>query len=125
MGSQSRRKCSFHKCLPAEVADHVFWWLDLVSLGRATCTCRSWLRIARDRHRWESLCETDWGIRQGTWQDYQNWLHRWKGFRSVVASWKGNGCPSGVCSSIARKRLFDALGVLAELGFAVNPRARH
>jgi len=109
--------------LMAEVVDRILWLLDFRSLGRATCAGREWARLAREKPRWRRLCEADWGTKSGSWQEYRNRLNRWHSMRSVISSLKGSGCPSGICGSLARKRLFEALEALAELGAAPNPRA--
>jgi len=109
--------------LPSEVLDRILWLLDFSSLGRVTSAGRHWKRLALSKPRWRQLCEKDWGVTGGSWQDYRLRLGRWRLLRSVITGLKGSGCPSGICGSLLRRRLFEALESLAELGTAPNPGA--
>jgi len=111
--------------MPPEIVGRTFWHLDFSSLARAMHACHEWTRLARNKVRWQWLCEADWGLQhEGSWHEYRNRLGRWRVLQSTLASLKGSGCPSGICGSFARRRLFEALEALVELG-AQDPDARY
>lgn len=58
-------------------------------------------------------------------KSYRQHLNRWHAMRATFCSLKGSGCPSSVCGSLARKRLFEALETLAELGAVPDRTARY
>jgi len=113
--------------LPPELTGRVFWQLDVASLARAMYTSREWARHARVRSRWQHLCTSDWGLQKqvGSWQDYRLRLARWRSLQVALAGLSGSDCPSGICGSLARRRLFDALESLVELGAARDLDARY
>lgn len=112
--------------LPVEVVGRALWHLDFSTLARMSCLCREWAELAKSKARWQALCESDWGVvGAGTWQDYRQRLARWRAMRATLAGLKGSGCPSGICGSLARRRLFEALEALAEIGTAPNAAARY
>mmetsp|Transcript_25184 Transcript_25184/g.79377 ORF Transcript_25184/g.79377 Transcript_25184/m.79377 type:complete len:721 (+) Transcript_25184:87-2249(+) len=112
--------------VPPEIVARTLWHLDFTSLVRATHACPEWARLARSKVRWQWLCETDWGVQgTGSWQEYRLRLGRWQVLQATLTGLKGSGCPSGICGSLARRRLFEALEALVELGAAPNPAAQY
>eukprot|EP00930_Biecheleria_cincta_P051421 TRINITY_DN36607_c0_g1_i1.p1 TRINITY_DN36607_c0_g1~~TRINITY_DN36607_c0_g1_i1.p1 ORF type:complete len:735 (+),score=117.30 TRINITY_DN36607_c0_g1_i1:74-2278(+) len=130
--------------LPSEVLSFVLWCLDFASLARAGTVCLEWSYFSRSEDRWIRLLATDWGVYAAppsvpllpfapsgrsksspsspqsralpvAVQDYRHCLNRFRQMNSTLASLKSTGI-SGVCGSLARKRVFDALELLVDLG---------
>lgn len=129
--------------LPSEVLSFVMWCLDFESLARAGTVCSEWNQFSRSEDRWIRLLATDWGVyatppaplppvtpssrsKSGpsspqsralpaAVQDYRHCLNRFRQMHSTLASLNTSGI-SAVCGSLARKRVFEALELLVDLG---------
>lgn len=136
--------------LPSEVLSFVMWCLDFASLARAGTVCSEWNQFSRSEDRWIRLLATDWGVyvtppaplppvtpssrsRSGpsspqsralpaAVQDYRHCLSRFRQMHSTLASLKTSGI-SAVCGSLARKRVFEALELLVDLGASRDQRS--
>lgn len=100
--------------LPPDVWHGVFWFLDCESLRLASC-CRKGFSDAEEL--WTRLLHSDWGVTVtlGSIRLYRRWLQRFRQMSSTMEGLKG-GCLTGVTGSLSRKRLFEALESLVELG---------
>jgi len=101
--------------LPPDVWHGVLWFLDCESLRLASCCRKGWPSDAEEL--WARLVHSDWGItvHSGSMHLYRRWLQRFRQMSSTMQALKG-GCLTGVTGSLSRKRLFEALETLVELG---------
>lgn len=101
--------------LPPDVWHGVFWFLDCETLRLASC-CRKGFSDAEEL--WTRLLHSDWGVTVttlGSIRLYRRWLQRFRQMSSTMEGLKG-GCLTGVTGSLSRRRLFEALESLVELG---------
>eukprot|EP00435_Cladocopium_sp_Y103_P074948 s225_g52.t1 len=101
--------------LPPDVWHGVFWFLDCESLRLASC-CRKGFSDAEEL--WTRLLHSDWGVTDvtmGSIRLYRRWVQRFRQMSSTMEGLKG-GCLTGVTGSLSRRRLFEALETLVELG---------
>lgn len=113
--------------LPLDVLNAILWCLDCDSLRRASSCCKEWGSNVEER--WLRLLRADFGTTATSMQrsqgrkpaatalaEYRGRLRRFRAMLGTLQTLKGSGCPTGVTGSASRRRLFEALEMLAELG---------
>ncbi|CAE7908810.1 unnamed protein product, partial [Symbiodinium necroappetens] len=113
--------------LPLDVLNAILWCLDCDSLRRASSCCKEWGSNVEER--WLRLLRADFGTTATSMQrsqgrkpaatslaEYRGRLRRFRAMLGTLEILKGSGCPTGVTGSASRRRLFEALEMLADLG---------